>query len=52
MAAKIVRGWNANAHEDLLLAFIEEFKPSKAVITAVTAKMKEKGYSYSFDAIK
>lgn len=46
------RGWDAQSHEALLLAFIEEFKPTKAIITQVTERMQSFGYTYSYDAIK
>lgn len=46
------RGWDATSHEALLLAFIDEIKPNKAMITLVTERMKEMGYTYSYDAIK
>lgn len=49
---KPARGWNATSHEALLLALIDEIKPSKAVITQVTTRMKDAGYTYSYDAIK
>ncbi|KAF4971385.1 hypothetical protein FZEAL_9867 [Fusarium zealandicum] len=51
MSGKVGRGWDATSHEDLLLAFMEEIKPNKAIITSVTEKMRDKGYSYSYDAI-
>ena len=46
------RGWDEASHMALLLAFIDEIKPGKQVITGVTQRMKEKGWSYSYDAIK
>ncbi|KJZ80384.1 hypothetical protein HIM_00234 [Hirsutella minnesotensis 3608] len=49
--AKPTRGWDAKAHEALLLAFMDVFKPTKAIITSVTENMKTQGYSYSYDAI-
>lgn len=49
---KPVRGWNAASHEALLLALIDEIKPNKAIVTQVTARMTDAGYSYSYDAIK
>lgn len=52
MSVKTTRGWDANSHEALLLAFIDEIKPNKAMITNVTERMKAQGYTYSFDAIK
>jgi len=52
MSSKPTRGWDATSHEDLLLAILEEIKPSRAILTSVADKMREKGYSYSFDAIK
>lgn len=52
MSSKPTRGWDAASHEDLLLAILEEMKPNKAILTSVADKMREKGYSYSFDAIK
>lgn len=52
MSGKPSRGWDANSHEDLLLTLLEEIKPSRAVLTSVSERMREKGYSYSFDAIK
>ncbi|KAK7430567.1 hypothetical protein QQZ08_002859 [Neonectria magnoliae] len=51
MSAKPTRGWDPAAHGDLLLAFIAEATASKAVITNVTARLREKGYTYSFDAV-
>ncbi|KAF4441926.1 hypothetical protein F53441_11886 [Fusarium austroafricanum] len=48
---KPARGWDAGSHEDLLLALLEEIKPSKADLTNVAEKMRAKGYSYSYDAI-
>ncbi|CEI69797.1 unnamed protein product [Fusarium venenatum] len=51
MPPKPTRGWDATSHEDLLLALLEEMKPNKAVLTSVADKMRDKGYSYSFDAI-
>ncbi|KAH7157065.1 hypothetical protein EDB81DRAFT_757457 [Dactylonectria macrodidyma] len=51
MAAKPTRGWDATSHADLLLAFIEECNPGKAIITSVTERLTMKGYSYSFDAV-
>ncbi|KAF4945860.1 hypothetical protein FGADI_11602 [Fusarium gaditjirri] len=50
-AGKPTRGWDAASHEDLLLALLEEIKPSKADLTNVAEKMRNKGYSYSYDAI-
>jgi hypothetical protein len=52
MSSKPTRGWNAASHEDLLLSLLEEMKPNKAILTNVADKMRTKGYSYSFDAIK
>lgn len=52
MSAKPSRGWDSSAHGDLLLAFIEEATASKATITSVTEKLRKKGYTYSFDAVK
>ncbi|KAH7154985.1 hypothetical protein B0J13DRAFT_521154 [Dactylonectria estremocensis] len=51
MTAKPTRGWDANSHGDLLLVFIDEVNPSKAVITSVTERLAKKGYTYSFDAV-
>lgn len=51
-SGKPVRGWNATSHEALLLALLDEIKPNKAIITQVTARMTDAGYSYSYDAIK
>lgn len=51
-SGKPVRGWNATSHEALLLALLDEIKPNKAILTQVTARMTEAGYSYSYDAIK
>ncbi|KAF5661339.1 hypothetical protein FCIRC_11859 [Fusarium circinatum] len=50
-AGKPARGWDAASHEDLLLALLEEIKPNKADLTNVAEKMRNKGYSYSYDAI-
>lgn len=46
------RGWDAAAHEALLLCVIDEIKGGKAFLTEVTRRMQERGYSYSYDAIK
>ena len=51
-AGKTSRGWDATSHEDLLLSLIDEFKPSKAIITQVTERMRQRGYTYSYDAVK
>lgn len=52
MSAKPSRGWDSAAHGDLLLAFIEEATATKATITSVTEKLRKKGYTYSYDAVK
>lgn len=49
---KPTRGWDAAAHEALLLCVIDEVKGGKAFLTEVTRKMQARGYSYSYDAIK
>lgn len=49
---KLTRGWDAQSHEDLLLCFIDEFKPGKPVLQSITERMKDQGYSYSYDAVK
>jgi hypothetical protein len=46
------RGWDATAHEALLLCIIDEVKGGKALMTEVTKKMQARGYTYSYDAIK
>lgn len=46
------RGWDASSHEALLFAILDEVKPRKAFLMNVTERMKDMGYSYSFDAIK
>lgn len=46
------RGWDASAHEALLLALLEEVKPTKVMLTSVSEKMKAAGWPYSYDAIK
>lgn len=50
--SKPSRGWDAAAHEALLLCVIDEIKGGKAFLTEVTRRMQERGYSYSYDAIK
>ncbi|KAF4961464.1 hypothetical protein FSARC_10173 [Fusarium sarcochroum] len=50
-SGKPARGWDATSHEDLLLALLEDIKPSKTDLTSVAEKMRSKGYSYSYDAI-
>ncbi|KAL7822524.1 hypothetical protein V8C26DRAFT_248286 [Trichoderma gracile] len=45
------RGWDATAHEALLLCIIDEVKGGKALMTEVTKKMQARGYTYSYDAI-
>lgn len=49
---KPTRGWDAAAHEALLLCVIDEVKGGKAFLTEVTRKMQARGYTYSYDAIK
>lgn len=46
------RGWDASAHEALLLCVIDEIKGGKAFLTEVTRRMQARGYTYSYDAIK
>ncbi|KAL7821431.1 hypothetical protein V8C44DRAFT_354067 [Trichoderma aethiopicum] len=48
---KPTRGWDATAHEALLLCIIDEVKGGKAFMTEVTKKMQDRGYTYSYDAI-
>ncbi|KAL7922980.1 hypothetical protein ACQKWADRAFT_290889 [Trichoderma austrokoningii] len=48
---KPARGWDATAHEALLLCVIDEIKGGKAFLTEVTRRMQERGYTYSYDAI-
>ncbi|EHK24469.1 uncharacterized protein TRIVIDRAFT_30862 [Trichoderma virens Gv29-8] len=48
---KPTRGWDAAAHEALLLCVIDEVKGGKAFLTEVTRKMQARGYTYSYDAI-
>ncbi|KFA66651.1 hypothetical protein S40285_03053 [Stachybotrys chlorohalonatus IBT 40285] len=51
MAGKQARGWNPSSHEALLLAFIDEIKPNKAMIQKVTERMTQMGWTYSYDAV-
>ncbi|KAH7321171.1 hypothetical protein B0I35DRAFT_459816 [Stachybotrys elegans] len=51
MSRKPSRGWDATSHESLLMAFIDEIKPNKAIIQNVTQRMTAMGYSYTYDAI-
>lgn len=50
------RGWAQDAHDSLLLCFIEEAVErsdnKKSLIQGVTERMKKAGYKYSYDAIK
>ncbi|KYK55762.1 hypothetical protein DCS_07726 [Drechmeria coniospora] len=52
MSSIPVRGWTEKSHEALLLAVLAEVRPNKAVLTQVSSRMQEWGYSYSYDAIK
>ncbi|KAI6779846.1 uncharacterized protein J7T54_003770 [Emericellopsis cladophorae] len=45
------RGWGAASHEDLLLCLLDYCKPTKAIVTDITERMRVKGYTYSYDAI-
>jgi hypothetical protein len=48
------KGWDADSHEALLISCVEEVmstQSGKPFLTKVTERMKEKGYSYSYDAI-
>ncbi|KFH43422.1 hypothetical protein ACRE_058310 [Hapsidospora chrysogenum ATCC 11550] len=47
----MVRGWDATSHEALLMCLIDEVKPNKALLTEVTKRMNDAGWSYSYDAI-
>ncbi|KAL7902533.1 hypothetical protein HDV64DRAFT_240523 [Trichoderma sp. TUCIM 5745] len=49
--SKPTRGWDAAAHEALLLCVIDEIRGGKAFLTEVTRRMQERGYHYSYDAI-
>jgi hypothetical protein len=44
--------WDATAHEALLMACIEEIKPSKAFLLQVTERMNNMGFDYTFHGIK
>lgn len=48
----MVGRWDSVAHEALLLCLIDEVKANKAVLTNVTARMKDRGFTFSYDAIK
>ena len=48
----MVRGRDATSHEALLMCLIDEVKPNKALLTEVTKRMNDAGWSYSYDAIK
>ncbi|KAM0247363.1 hypothetical protein ACHAQJ_009871 [Trichoderma viride] len=49
--SKPIRGWDAAAHEALLLCVIDEIKGGKVFLTEVTRRMQARGYTYSYDAI-
>ncbi|KAJ3476759.1 hypothetical protein NLG97_g9023 [Lecanicillium saksenae] len=51
MSEKPVRGWNTNSHEALLFAIIEEFRPNKDNVTAITKRLNAMGYGYTFHAV-
>lgn len=52
MSEKSSRGWDAESHEALLYAMIDEFTPNKQSITNISEKLKGMGHDRSFHAVK
>ncbi|KAM3513704.1 hypothetical protein MY11210_002613 [Beauveria gryllotalpidicola] len=51
MPEKSSRRWDAAAHETLLFAMIEEFRPNKESITAIVNRLRAMGHDYTFHGV-
>ncbi|KAM3483416.1 hypothetical protein MY8738_003244 [Beauveria namnaoensis] len=51
MPEKSSRRWDATAHEALLFAMIEEFKPNKESITGIVGRLRAMGHDYTFHGV-
>ncbi|KAM3442672.1 hypothetical protein NHJ13734_002240 [Beauveria thailandica] len=51
MPEKSGRRWDAAAHEALLFAMIEEFKPNKESITGIVNRLGAMGHDYTFHGV-
>ncbi|KAF1733037.1 hypothetical protein CRV24_006933 [Beauveria bassiana] len=51
MPEKSSRRWDATAHEALLFAMIEEFKPNKESITGIVGHLRAMGHDYTFHGV-
>lgn len=52
MSEKPSQRWNAVAHEALLFAMIEEFRPSKDKIISIVERMSQQGHHFTFNGVK
>ncbi|KAM3475212.1 hypothetical protein MY5147_003873 [Beauveria neobassiana] len=48
---KSSRRWDATAHEALLFAMIEEFKPNKESIMGIVGRLRAMGHDYTFHGV-
>ncbi|KAJ4150823.1 hypothetical protein LMH87_011556 [Akanthomyces muscarius] len=51
MSEKSSQKWNAVAHEALLFAMIEEFRPSKDKIVSIVERMSQQGHHFTFNGV-
>ncbi len=52
MSEKSSQKWNPVAHEALLFAMIEEFRPSKDKIVSIVERMSQQGHHFTFNGVK
>lgn len=52
MSEKSSQKWNAVAHEALLFAMVEEFRPSKDKIVSIVERMSQQGHHFTFNGVK
>lgn len=49
--ARILQNWDAETHEDILVALIEHMRPAGSDWAAVTAALRAKGYTFTEGAL-
>lgn len=48
---RVLQNWDAETHEDILVALIEHMRPVGSDWAAVTATLRRKGYTFSEGAL-
>ncbi|KAK4120804.1 hypothetical protein N657DRAFT_550697, partial [Parathielavia appendiculata] len=48
---RVLQNWDAETHEDVLLALIEHMKPTGGNWTAIVASLHRKGYTFTEGAL-